>query len=83
MLPVVLYGCEMWFLILREHRLRVPENRVLRIVFGPTREDVLGGWRKLHNLYPSENVITVIKSRKMRRVTHIAHMGRLQMHTKV
>jgi hypothetical protein len=48
-LPVVLYGCETWFLTLREeHRLRVFENRVLRI-FGPKRNEVAGGWRKLHN----------------------------------
>jgi hypothetical protein len=46
-LPVVLYGYETWSLILREeHRLRVFENRVLRI-FGPKRNEVTGGWRKL------------------------------------
>jgi hypothetical protein len=43
-LPVVLYGCETWFLILREeHRLRVFENRVLRRIFGSTRDEVTGG----------------------------------------
>ena len=48
-LPVILYGCETWSLTLREeHRLRVFENRVLRI-FGPTRDGVIGEWRKLHN----------------------------------
>jgi hypothetical protein len=48
-LPVVLYGCETWFLILREeHRLRVFENRVLRKIFGPKREEDRS-WRKLHN----------------------------------
>jgi hypothetical protein len=48
-LPVVLYGCETWSLTLREeHRLRVFENRVLRI-FEPKRDEVTGGWRKLHN----------------------------------
>jgi hypothetical protein len=47
-LPVVLYGCETWSLTLREeHRLRVFENRVLRM-FGPKRDEVTGGWRKLH-----------------------------------
>jgi hypothetical protein len=47
-LPVVLYGCETWSLILREeHRLRVFENRVLRRVFGPKRDEMTGGWRKL------------------------------------
>jgi hypothetical protein len=49
MLPVVLYGCETWSLTVREeHKLRVFENRVLRI-FGPKRDGVTGGWRKLHN----------------------------------
>ena len=48
-LPVVLYGCETWSLILREERrLRVFENRVLRRVFGPKRDEVTGEWRKLH-----------------------------------
>jgi hypothetical protein len=49
-LPVVLYGCEMWSLTLREeHRLRVFENRVLRRIFGPKRDEVTGERRKLHN----------------------------------
>jgi hypothetical protein len=49
-LPVVLYGCEIWFLTLREeHRLRVFEKRVLRTVFGLKTEEVVGGWRRLHN----------------------------------
>jgi len=48
-LPIVLYGCETWSLTLREeHRLRVFENRVLR-VFGSKRDEVTGEWRKLHN----------------------------------
>jgi hypothetical protein len=48
--PLVLYGCETWSLTLREeHRLRVLENRVLRRIFGPKRDEVTGGWRKLHN----------------------------------
>jgi hypothetical protein len=48
-LPVVLYGCETWSLTLREeHKLRVFENRVLRRIFGPKRDGVTGGWRKLH-----------------------------------
>jgi hypothetical protein len=54
-----------------EHRLRVFENRVLRGIFGPKRDDVTGDWRKLHNeelhnLYSSPNIIRIIKSRKMR-----------------
>jgi hypothetical protein len=49
-LPVVLYGRETWSLTLRqEHRLRVFENRMLRRIFGPKRDGVMGGWRKLHN----------------------------------
>jgi hypothetical protein len=49
-LPVILYGCETWSVTLREeHRLRVFENRVLRKIFGPKRDEVKGEWRKLHN----------------------------------
>jgi hypothetical protein len=49
-LPVVLYGCETWSLILREgHRLRAFENRVLRRIFGQKRDEVTGEWKKLHN----------------------------------
>jgi hypothetical protein len=71
LLPVVLYGCETWSLTLREdHRLRVFENRVLRKIFGPKRDEVTGGWRKLHNeelhsLYSSPSIIKVIKARRM------------------
>jgi hypothetical protein len=69
-LPVVLYGCETWSLTLREeHRLRVFENRALRRIFGPKRDEVKGEWRKLHrgelhNLYSSSNIIGQIKSWK-------------------
>jgi len=49
-LTVVLYGCETWSLTLRkERRLRVFENRVLRGIFGPKRDEVTGEWRKIHN----------------------------------
>jgi hypothetical protein len=71
-LPVVLYGCETWSLTVREeHRRRVFENRVLRRIFGPKWDEVMGGWRKLyieelHNLYSSPNIIRIIKSRTMR-----------------
>jgi len=67
-LPVVLYGCEIWSLTLREgRRLRMFENRVLRGIFGPKRDEVTGEWRKLHNeelsdLYCSPNIVRVIKS---------------------
>jgi hypothetical protein len=64
-LPVILYGCESWFLALREEqRLRVLENRVLRRITGPKRDGVTGGWRKLHNeehnFYSSLSVIRII-----------------------
>ena len=49
-LPVVLYGCETWSLTLREERmLRVFNNKVLRRIFGPRRDEVTGDWRRLHN----------------------------------
>jgi hypothetical protein len=79
-LPVVLYGWETWSLTLgEEHRLRVLEKRVLRKIFGPKRDED-GSRRKLHNdelhdLYPSPNIVMVIKSRKMKWVGHVAHMG--------
>jgi len=71
-LPVVLYWCETWLLTLREERkLRVFENRVLRKIFGPRRDEVTGEWRRLHNqelndLSSSPNIVRVIKSRRMR-----------------
>jgi hypothetical protein len=80
-LPVVLYGCETWSLTLREeHGLSVFENRVLRRIFGPKRDEVTGEWRKLHNeelndLCSSPNIIRVIKSRIMRWAGHVARMG--------
>jgi hypothetical protein len=79
-LPVVLYGCETWSLTLREeHRLRVFENRVLRRIFGPKRDEVTGEWRKLHseelhNLYSSPDIFRQGKSRRMRWAGHVARM---------
>jgi hypothetical protein len=70
-LPVVLYGCETWSLTLREvHRLSVFENRVLRKIFGPKRDEVTGEWRKmhneeLHNLYSSPDIIRQVKANEV------------------
>jgi hypothetical protein len=69
---VVLYGCENWSLTLREEqRLSVFENRVLRRIFGPKRDAIVEGYRKLHNeglrnLQYSPNIIRMMKSRMMR-----------------
>jgi hypothetical protein len=66
-LPVVLCGCETWFLTLREEqRLREFEKRVLRRIFGAKRVEVTGGWRKLHNeevhnLFFSQNIIRMVR----------------------
>jgi hypothetical protein len=62
-----------------EHRLRLFENRLLRRIFGPKRDEVMGGWRKLHNeehrdFYSSPSKIRTIKSRRMRLVWHAARM---------
>jgi hypothetical protein len=71
-LPVVLYGCETWSLILtKECRLSVYENRVLRGIFGLRRDEITGEWRKLQNeeltaMYSSPNIVQVIKLRRMR-----------------
>jgi hypothetical protein len=80
-LPVVLYGCETWSLTVREERkLRVFENRVLRRIFGPKRDGVTGGWRKLHNeelnnLYFLPSIIRIIRLRRMRWAGHVSRMG--------
>jgi hypothetical protein len=63
--------------------LRVFENRVLKRIFGPKRDEVTGGWRKLHNkelhgLYSSPSIVRVIKARRMRWVGHVARMGEVR-----
>jgi hypothetical protein len=76
-----LNGFETWSLTLREeHRLRVFENRVLRRIFGPKRDEVTGDWRKLHkgelrNLYSSPDIIRHIKSMRMRWAGYVARMA--------
>jgi hypothetical protein len=68
-----------------ESRLSVFENKVLRRIFGPKRDEVRGEWRRLHNkeLYAlySPNIIRVIKSRRLRWAGHVARMGRGEVHT--
>jgi len=77
----VLYGCKTWSLTLREElRLRVFENRVLRIIFGPKRDEVTEDWRKLHNdelncLYTTRNIVRETKSIRMRWAGHVVRMG--------
>jgi hypothetical protein len=80
-LPLVLCGCETWSLTLRaECRLRVFENRVLRRILRPKRDEVTGDWRRLQNkeLYVlkfSSNIIRVIKLRRLRWAEHVARLG--------
>jgi hypothetical protein len=61
------------------------ENRVLRRIFGPKRDEMTGDWielhnEELHNLYSSPKIIRMIKSRRMRWAGHVARMGRREMH---
>jgi hypothetical protein len=65
---------------MKEHRLRVSGNRVLRRIYGPKRDEVTGGWRKLHNeefhsLYSSPGITRMIKSSRMRWAGHVARIG--------
>jgi hypothetical protein len=77
----VVYGCETWSLTLKDVcRLKVFENRVLRIIFGPNRNKVSGEWRKLHNeelsdLYSSLHIVRVIK---LRRISWAGHVARIE-----
>ena len=78
-LPVVLYGYEIWSLTLREEfSLKAFENRILRRILGPKRDEN-GDWRRLHNgelhsLYRSPSTVGVIKSRRLRWTGHVARM---------
>jgi len=80
-LVTALYGCETWSFTLKEkRRLRVFENKVLRRIFGPKRNEVTGEWRKLHieelsDLYSLPNNVRVVKSRRMRWVGYLARTG--------
>jgi hypothetical protein len=79
-----LYGFETWCLTLREeHRLGLFENRVLRRIFGPTRDEVTGECRKLHNvelhnMYSSPDIIRQNKSMRVRWARHVARMGEVR-----
>jgi hypothetical protein len=79
-----LHGCDTYPLSLNEDILGVCENRVLRRVFGPKREEVAGHWRRLHNeevhyFYTSPNIFKVIKLRRMRLVGYAAGIDKMRM----
>ena len=74
------------FTLREEHKLRVFENRVLREIFGPKRDEVTGEWKILHNekpydLHPSPNVIRAIKSIRIRLPGHVACVEEREVHT--
>jgi len=77
-LLVDLHGCETWSVTVREKRRpRLFLNMVLRRIFGPKRGEVTGEWKTVHNdelkdLYPSPNIVRVVKSRRMRWAEHVA-----------
>jgi hypothetical protein len=85
-MPMALCGFDTWFLSSREdYRLIVFVNRVLRRIFGPRKDKVSGGLRKLHNeelhnIYSSPSIFRMVKSRRMRWVGRIARMRRRRMH---
>jgi hypothetical protein len=83
-LSFVLYGHEIWFLTLREnYGLRVCQNRVVRKIFGPKREEVVGGSRKvpdeeLNKFYASPNIVRISRSWRLRWMGHILCMGEIR-----
>jgi hypothetical protein len=85
-LSTVLYGYETFSpALMEEGKLKVIGNRVLRKVFGPKRDEVRGGWRKLHNeelrdLYSSPSIIRIIKSKRMRWAGHVARIAEKKNH---
>ena len=80
-MQIVLYVYETWSLTLRkERRLRLFDNRVLRRIFGPKRDEATGEWRnlpneKLNDLFSSPNIVRVIKSKRMRWAWHVTGAG--------
>jgi hypothetical protein len=76
-----LYGCKTWSLTLGiECRRKVFGKRMLRRIFGPKRDEIIGGWRKLHyeklhNFPSSPNIIRKMKSRRMKWAEHVANIG--------
>jgi hypothetical protein len=88
-LPPVLYGYGTWSLTLKEeYLLRVLENRMLRRIFRPKKDEVTGGWRKLHNeefrnLYSSSIIMRMIQSTRMRLAKHVARMARGEMYINI
>jgi len=78
----------MYLTLKEEHRFLVFDNKVLRRIFGFKREEVEGGWTRMHNeehnnLYTSQNIIRVIKSRRMRWMAHVAHIGEMRNSYKI
>jgi hypothetical protein len=86
-IPVGLHGCEKWSLTLRQkHKLRLSENRVLRNIFGPKRDEVAMEGRRLHeeqfyDPYSSPNIIRVIKPRRLSGSEHVTSVGREEVNT--
>jgi PAS domain-containing protein len=81
-------GVKLGLSLREEQRLRVFENRMLRRIFGPKREEVEGRWRRLHNeelhdMCASVNIIRVIKSRRTRWAVHVALMGQTKISYKI